>query len=453
MCSKRTRWLCCCVMELKGILPDETISKLVTKARRVKKHFRKIEKQKNVEKERISSCMNCHDIKCPMSSDLIDKNLFKFQKKLRNGEPFIVPDVLKQGTGLSWEPMVTLRALCANSSSSVNSDVKSNVKAFDCLASCEVEINTRQFFKGYKEGRRYVNLWPEMLKLKDWPPSDEFENLLPRHCDEFIHCLPFQEYSDPRSGILNLATKLPPHVIKPDLGPKTYIAYGTREELGRGDSVTKLHCDIADAVNILTHITEVKLTEDQLCAIKKIKSAHKAQDIKEGRAQDNRGPFVPSITKEISETAGALWDIFKREDTAKLEAYLQKHCKEFRHTFFSPVEKVIHPIHDQCFYLTFDHKKKLEKEFGVVPLTFEQKLGEAVFILAGCPHQVRNLKSCTKIAADFVSPENVDICMLLTEEFRRLPKNHRAREDKLELKNMIIYAADQVVEELEAFIG
>jgi len=87
-----------------------------------------------------------------------------------------------------------------------------------------------------------------MLKLKDWPPSDEFENLLPRHCDEFIRCLPFQGYSDPQSRILNLAAKLPPHVIKPDLGPKTYIAYGTREELGRGDSVTKLPCDMADAV-------------------------------------------------------------------------------------------------------------------------------------------------------------------------------------------------------------
>jgi [histone H3]-dimethyl-L-lysine9 demethylase len=112
----------------------------------------------------------------------------------------------------------------------------------------QVEINTRKFFKGYKEGRTYKNLWPEMLKLKDWPPSDKFEDLLPRHCDEFIRCLPFQECSETRAGILNLAAKLPPHVIKPDLGPKTYIAYGIKEELGRGDSVTKLHCDMADAV-------------------------------------------------------------------------------------------------------------------------------------------------------------------------------------------------------------
>lgn len=29
---------------------------------------------------------------------------------------------------------------------------------------------------------------------------------------------------------------------------------------------------------------------------------------------------------------------------------------------------------------------------GVEPWTFEQKLGDAVLIPAGCPHQVRNLK-------------------------------------------------------------
>lgn len=29
---------------------------------------------------------------------------------------------------------------------------------------------------------------------------------------------------------------------------------------------------------------------------------------------------------------------------------------------------------------------------GIEPWTFEQKLGEAVLIPAGCPHQVRNLK-------------------------------------------------------------
>ena len=42
-------------------------------------------------------------------------------------------------------------------------------------------------------------------------------------------------------------------------------------------------------------------------------------------------------------------------------------------------------------------------------------------------------QSCTKVAVDFVSPENVHECLRLTEEFRQLPINHRAREDKLEV--------------------
>lgn len=35
---------------------------------------------------------------------------------------------------------------------------------------------------------------------------------------------------------------------------------------------------------------------------------------------------------------------------------------------------------------------------------------------------------------DFVSPENLEQCWKLTQEFRTLPDDHRAKEDKLQVR-------------------
>lgn len=118
-------------------------------------------------------------------------------------------------------------------------------------------INARQFFNGYSNAQFDEEGWPVILKLKDWPPSTEFDKQLPRHGVEFISSLPFKEYTHPVDGYFNLATRLPPGSLKPDMGPKTYIAYGFSEELGRGDSVTQLHCDMSDAVNAPTSLNSV----------------------------------------------------------------------------------------------------------------------------------------------------------------------------------------------------
>ncbi|GAY46914.1 hypothetical protein CUMW_100630 [Citrus unshiu] len=449
----------------------------------------------------------------PAAKDIRHGDLKHFQWHWAKGEPVIVSNVLENALGLSWDPMVMWRA--CRQISNTKHRLYLDVKAIDCLDWCEGEVNIHQFFKGYTDGRFDKESWPQILKLKDWPPSNLFEERLPRHNVEFLGCLPFKEYTHPRAGALNIATKLPKKSLKPDMGPKTYIAYGVAQELGRADSVTKLHCDMSDAVNVLTHTTDVKLKPEHLAKIEKLKQQHKAQDQMEffgcsqfsdenshanssaipvkneqcgGKPDDGDGvgvvpqdsqicdsmlndpiPVQRAISEEASEAiadlgksresgepsnipenefesadGGAVWDIFRRQDISKLQDYLKKHFREFRHIHCCPVQQVIHPIHDQVFYLSSEHKAKLKQEYGIEPWTFIQKLGEAVFVPAGCPHQVRNLKA----ALDFVSPENVSQCVRLTEEFRLLPPNHRAKEDKLEVKKMILYAVSQAVKDI-----
>ncbi|XP_028197862.1 lysine-specific demethylase JMJ25-like [Glycine soja] len=179
-------------------------------------------------------------------------------------------------------------------------------KTIDCLDWTEGEINIHQLFTGYTNGRRDWLAWPQILKLKDWPPSNLFEEQLPRHCAEFISSLPFKEYTDPHKGSLNLAVKLPNGSLKPDLGPKTYIAYGFPQELGRGDSVTKLHCDMSDAVNVLTHIAEVKLDSDQLTVIEKLKQKHLEQEKRELLGDDQDGETNVDMLNNSSSTINAL---------------------------------------------------------------------------------------------------------------------------------------------------
>nr|KYP33131.1 Lysine-specific demethylase 3B [Cajanus cajan] len=447
-------------LELRSILGQHFISELVGKANELAQAYKLQDVVKTP--DNMCSCLS-HDenadvgynntrkaasredscdnyLYCPRAVDLQDEDVRHFQWHWEKGEPVVVSNVLECTSGLSWEPLVMWRA--CRQMTFTKREHHLDVKAIDCLDWCEGEINIHQFFTGYTKGREDWRSWPQILKLKDWPPSNLFEERLPRHCAEFISFLPFKEYTDPLGGSLNLAVRLPKDCLKPDMGPKTYIAYGFSQELGRGDSVTKLHCDMSDAVNVLTHISEVKLDSRQLTAIEKLKQKHFEQDKREllelKEVEKVKVKQESDLLFAGDALEGALWDIFRRQDVPKLQEYLKKHFREFRHVHCCPITQVIHPIHDQTFYLTMEHKRKLKQEYGVEPWTFIQKVGDAVFIPAGCPHQVRNLKSCIKVALDFVSPENVGECFRLAEEFRTLPINHMSTEDKLEVWQTII---------------
>ncbi|GJW80192.1 molybdate transporter 1 [Tanacetum coccineum] len=100
---------------------------------------------------------------------------------------------------------------------------------------------------------------------------------------------------------------------------------------------------------------------------------------------------------EAMEDQGELFDTLmslrddRRNENDRLLGFNAKIAKALEEIEIKEAH-VCNPIHDQTFYLALEHKRKLKEEYGVEPWTFEQCLGEAVFIPAGCPHQVRNLK-------------------------------------------------------------
>lgn len=155
--------------------------------------------------------------------------------------------------------------------------------------------------------------------------------------------------------------------------------------------------------------------------------------------------------KQIDDSCAAQWDIFRREDVPKLLEYLKRHSDEMNSSYCH-TKHVVHPIHDQNFFLDAFHKLRLKEEFDVQPWTFEQHPGEAIIIPAGCPYQIRKLKACVNVVVDFISPENAAECIRLTDEIRLLPMNHKAREKALEVRKMTVYGINAAIEEIHTLI-
>jgi hypothetical protein len=92
-------------------------------------------------------------------------------------------------------------------------------------------------------------------------------------------------------------------------------------------------------------------------------------------------------------TGRALWHIFKAADAPHIRQFI---CTVFNHTGDDP-------IHSQLYYLSPSHLEQLRSEYGVIPYVIHQLVGEAIFIPAGCPHQVKdNLTYLNKSSTDAI---------------------------------------------------
>lgn len=462
---------------------------------------------------------------CPSIKNLREESLEHFQKHWCEGHPIIVRNVLRNSSDLSWDPVVMFCTYLEKKSEC--SPDKETARAQNHSDWCEVEIARKKIFMGSLEWQTHATMQREMVKFRAWLSSHLFEEQFPTHHAEILRALPLQEYMNPKSGLLNLAVKLP----ETDLGPSIYISYGGPEELCQEEFTTNLCCESYDVVNILASATDVLVSKEQVRKIKCLMKNKKPQDHKESTSyssdqkgksslhsgdteesglQDASGEQLPDAIAEVpfcsgdsrkgqryedqdgnisgdnesdsesesdvslfcsgsveryedsdsdhlfedvygankaAKTSGAQWDVFRRQDVPKLLEYLKRHSTEFT-SMRGYSRQVVHPILDQNFFFDAYHKLRLKEEFDVEPWTFEQHIGEAIIIPAGCPYQVKQLKSCINIVLDFISPENVAECINITDEIRLLPEHHKARGKMLEVKKMVLCGMNKAIAEI-----
>ncbi|XP_073265473.1 E3 ubiquitin-protein ligase JMJ24 isoform X1 [Populus alba] len=451
---------------------------------------------------------------CPLSEDIKVDGINKFRKHWVRGEPVIVKQVFDSSSISSWDPMAIWRGVRETSDEKIK-DENRTVKAIDCLHWSEVDIDLDQFIRGYSEGRMQENGSLEMLKLKDWPSPSASEEFLLYQRPEFISKLPFLEFIHSRLGILNVAAKLPHYSLQNDVGPKICISYGSHEELGVGNSVINLHFKMRDMVYLLVHtceakakhcqengsfdpeksLEEVRLPDISLggCNIQdEVKTAEEKNEKMEDQGVDNttsieeleriedQGAGRTTSAPEVERTetirmeevegmecqqlrknhddmpveihTGVSWDVFRRQDVPKFTDYLRTHCEDLWKPDNTVHDFATRPLYDGTVFLNGFHKRQLKEEFGVEPWSFEQHLGQAVFVPAGCPFQVRNLQSNVQLGLDFLSPESLGMASRLAEEIRCLPNEHEAKLQVLEVGKMSLYAASSAIKEVQKLV-
>ena len=130
------------------------------------------------------------------------------------------------------------------------------------------EFAVDDFVRGFRDPAQRQD--DRMLKLKDWPPDDEFKNVYEDAYKVFRHvCNQLAPGYTAPDGDFNFTKYFPKTHVPPDVGPKTYIAYGGK--MGpKGNPLgghTCLHLGMSDAFNVLVDTQSERAWEgvEQVC--------------------------------------------------------------------------------------------------------------------------------------------------------------------------------------------
>ncbi|KAF7794481.1 hypothetical protein EIP86_005615, partial [Pleurotus ostreatoroseus] len=191
---------------------------------------------------------------------------------------------------------------------------------------------------GHGKGRsRRVSL-AEFFHEFDIPPRDNFQTVFSSRDRDFQQNIPMS-FMTGRRGWLNLYSHYPEDTcktyssLKPDLGPKLYIA--TQDVFNEGS--TALHVDATAAVNVLVYA-------------------------------------APDVNGNVG---GARWLLWRKDDVPILKKVIQACFPDLQED----------PI--QCRHIFID--SLLEQQLaaqGARPFVVIQRVGDVIFIPAGVPHQV-----------------------------------------------------------------
>ncbi|KAF5740049.1 putative transcription factor [Tripterygium wilfordii] len=330
---------------------------------------------------------------CPSSQDIKKQGIGDFRKHWARGEPVIVTQICDSSCTSSWDPMVIWRGI-RETADEKTKDENRMVKAVDCLDFSEV----------------YLLVHTREVKQKGLQGADDEKKQSSYAESEVNYSFYKPETSMDEEGLPNLA--LCGHNMKSDIG-ETYAA--------NEDEIMEDHG--AD-----TSLTTTEKTDN------------------------NEQSKIDSVDAFMKTRPGAHWDVFRRQDVPKLIEYLRIHCKDFGKLDYVVNNPVIHPLFGGAIFLNGNHRRQLKEEFGVEPWSFEQNLGEAVFVPTGCPFQVKNLQSTVQLGLDFLSPESVAEGFRLTDEVRCLPNDNDAKLQVLEVGKISLYAASFAIKEVQKLV-